>query len=113
MCEVDLLQSKRNTNTSTLIRTFADNTLRCNDQTDFKIESLYSGEKFTIKKLVVKNFVDDENTLPHRVDTSHLKHFAGVEIPILPDRRNIDILVGQSHKMLLTVLEERESLDDD
>ena len=58
-------------------------------------------------------FVDDENTLPHRVDTSNLKHFTGVKIPTLPNCKNVDILIGQSDKSLLMVLEEREGLDAD
>ena len=112
LCEE--LDLKRNVNSSTLIRTLAEDTLRCNKHSDFKLESLSSGERFEIKNaLVVKNFVDDENTLPHRVDISRLQHFAGVKIPTLPDRKSIDILVGQSDKVLLTVLAEREGLDPD
>ena len=112
LCEE--LDLKRNVNSSTLIRTLAEDTLRCNKHSDFKLESLSSGERFEIKNaLVVKNFVDDENTLPHRVDISRLQHFAGVKIPTLPDRKSVDILVGQSDKVLLTVLAEREGLDPD
>ena len=40
-------------------------------------------------------------------------HFNGVKIPTLPHRKNIDILIGQSDKALLTVLEEHESLNFD
>ena len=40
-------------------------------------------------------------------------HFNGVKIPTLPHRKNIDIFIGQSDKALLTVLEERESLNFD
>ena len=108
------LELKRNVDSSTLIRTLAEDTLLCNKQSDFKLESLLSGERFEIKNaLVVKNFVNDENTLPHRVDTSRLKYFAGVKIPTLPGRKSIDILVGQSDKILLTVFAEREGFDPD
>ena len=96
------------------VRTLAEDTVRCNGCTNFDLQSLKSGEKFTIKNaLVVLKFVDDENTLPHRVDTSNLKHFTGVKIPTLPNRKNVDILIGQSDKSLLMVVEEREGLDAD
>ena len=36
-----------------------------------------------------------------------------LKIPTLPYRKSIDILVGQSDKILLTVLAEREGLDPD
>ena len=55
-------------------------------------------------------FVDDECVLPHSVDTSGLEHFYGVNIPTLPYKRCIDILIGQTDKFLLTVLEEREEI---
>ena len=45
-----------------------------------------------------------------RVDTSGLKHFDGVNIPTLPYKRCIDILIGQTDKFLLMVLEEREGI---
>ena len=56
-------------------------------------------------------FLDDENTLPHAVDTSTLEHFEGVHIPVVPYRRRVDVLIGQCEKTLLSVLEERESID--
>ena len=37
----------------------------------------------------------------------------GVETPIIPQRKSIDILIGQTDKCLLTVLKERESLNHD
>ena len=55
-------------------------------------------------------FVDDECVFPHSVDTSGLEHFDGVNIPTLPYKRCIDILIGQTDKFLLTVLEEREGI---
>ena len=42
------------------------------------------------------------------MDTSALKHFDGVHIPVAPGRGRIDVLIGLSDKSLLTVLEERE-----
>ena len=55
--------------------------------------------------------MDDAHTLPHAVDTSTLEHFDGVHIPVAHDRRRVDVLIGQSDKSLLTVLEEREDMD--
>ena len=52
--------------------------------------------------------MDDAATLPHAVDTSGLLHFHEVDIPEAPDRERVDVLIGQSDKSLLTVLEERE-----
>ena len=102
------------TNNLNTVRTLAKDTLRCNGCTNFDLQSLDSGDKFTIANaLVVLKFVDDENTLPHRLDTSNLKHFNGDKIPILPNRKNVDILIGQSNKPLLMVLEETEGLDAD
>ena len=42
------------------------------------------------------------------MDITTLEHFDGVEIPVAPSRECVDILIGQSDKALLTVLEERE-----
>ena len=76
------------------------------------MESLYSGEQFHINGAVIApQFSDDENTPPHAVDTSTLEHFKWVHIPVVPDRRRVDVLIGQGDKTLLTVLEERESID--
>ena len=55
--------------------------------------------------------MDDKATLPHAVGTSSLRHFDGIEITLAPDRDRIDVLIGQSDKALLTVLEEREGVD--
>ena len=60
---------------------------------------------------MVLQFNDDKHTLPHGVDTSTLEHFDGVEIAVVPDRERVDVLIGQSDKALLTVLEEREGAD--
>ena len=39
---------------------------------------------------------------------AYLKHLLGVNIPTIPDRNKIDILIGQSCEELLVVLDERE-----
>ena len=57
---------------------------------------------------MVPAFSDDKSTLPHAVDTSKLKHFHGVEFPFIPERKCVDILIGQSDKELITVLKELE-----
>jgi len=58
---------------------------------------------------VVPKFNDDENVLPHAVDTTGLKHFREVDISIMPERKRMDVLIGQADNQLLTVLHERES----
>ena len=50
-------------------------------------------------------------TLPHAVDTTTLKHFQGVHIPVAPGRAHVDVLIGQADKSLLAVLEDREGAD--
>ena len=42
------------------------------------------------------------------MDTSKLKHFHGVEISVIPERKCVDILIGQSDKALITVVKELE-----
>ena len=51
--------------------------------------------------------------LSHVVDTSGLIHFRGVKIPVIPNRKGVDILIGQSDKLLLTVLKEQEGQKPD
>ena len=73
------------------------------------MQSLDNGDKFAIfGALVVPYFSDDQNILPHGVAVTTLKHFEGVEIPVITNRKRVDILIGQSDKALLTVLEKRE-----
>ena len=43
------------------------------------------------------------------MDTSKLKHFHGVEIPVVPERKCVNILIGQSDKALITVSKELEN----
>ena len=74
--------------------------------------SRYSGKQLNINDApVVPQFSDDENTLPHAVNVSGLVCFEGVYIPAVPERRRDDILIGQCDEALLTVLDERESMD--
>ena len=81
------------------LRTLANERVSSGGRTNFKLESLYSGEQFHINgAVVVSQFLDDENTLPHAVDTSTLEHFEGVHIPVVPDRRRVDVLIGQCDK---------------
>ena len=98
-----------NSDPNVKIRTLADETVDCEGRTAFKLESLHTGEKFVIENaLVVPQFSDDVSTLPHSVDVTKLKHFQSTHVPVAPDRKRIDVLIGQSDKQLLTVLEERE-----
>ena len=101
-------------NRNVTIRTLAKQSTPSYGVSNFKLESLSTGEQFEIENaLVVPDFIDDINTLPHSVNTTGLDHFYGVEIPTIPHRKTIDILIGQSDKMLLTVLEEREGKKPD
>ena len=91
------------------IRTLADQTASCIGKTDFSLESLVTGDNYEITgALVVPAFSDDKSTLPHAVDTSKLKHFHEVEIPVIPERKRVDILIEQSDKPLIAVLKELE-----
>ena len=93
------------------IRTLANEFTPCRGVVNFEFESLTTGERFDVENaLVVPEFVDDECVLPHSVDTSGLEHFDGVNIPTLPYKRCIDILIDQTDKFLLTVLEDREGI---
>ena len=98
-----------NSDPNVKIRTLSDETVDCKGRTAFKLESLHTGEKFVIENaLVVPQFSDDDSTLPHSVDVTELKHFQGMHVPVAPNCNRIDVLIGQSDKLLLTVLEERE-----
>ena len=90
---------------SVMIRTLADGTVPIGGRTDFVIESLY--EDFDIEgALVVPQFSNDEGTLPHAVDITTLEHFNGEQIEVVPERKRIEILIGQSDKTLLAILDE-------
>ena len=76
-----------------------------------KLQSQTTNEVFEIKNaLVVSNFLDDEGALPHLVNVRILNHFKGVKIPVISYRKSSDILIGQTDKLMLTVLKEREGL---
>ena len=94
------------------ICTLAEQTMRSGGITNFEIESLFNKEIFAVQNaLVVPNFIDDENVLHHAVNTQKFKHFKGIKIPTILQRQRIDILIGQTNKELLTVLEERERVN--
>ena len=57
------------------------------------------------------DFLLDEGCLPHVVKVSHLNRFQGVDVSTLPQRDKIYILIGQTNKELLAVLEEQEGLN--
>ena len=57
--------------------------------------------------------MDDEGTFPHSVIVRNLNHFKGVEIPVISHLKSIDILIGQTNKLLLTGLAEGEGLVQD
>ena len=106
------LRLKRNVNASTAIRTLGDFTTKCNWHSDFDLTSLSDGKTYGIKgALNVSNFEYYENTLPHCIYTSKLSHFRGVQIPVISYRKSVDLLIGQSDKFLLTVLEERKGFN--
>ena len=92
------LRLETNSDWNVKIRILADETMDCKGCSAFTLESLHTGEKFVIKDaLVVPLFSDDVRTLLHSVDFSTLEHF-----------NCIDILIGQSDKQLLIILEECE-----
>ena len=91
-----------------------DETVDCKGRTAFKLESLHTGEKFVIKDaLVVPQFSNDARTPLHSVDNSALEHFKSTHVPVAPDPKRIDVLIGQSNKQLFTVLQEREGVSSE
>ena len=96
------------------IRTLAEQTTSSGGMTSFTIQSLTTNETYAIQDaLVVPGFTEEENVLPHSINVGKLDHFKGIKIPTISNRKTIDILIGQTDKLLLTVLEERESLNSD
>ena len=59
---------------------------------------------------MVPGFTQDQNVLPHSINVNKLED---IEIPTMSSRKTIDILIGQTDKLLLSVLEERESTNSD
>ena len=77
------------------IRTLADQRVSSKGRTNCELESLFNGERFFVTDtLILPQFFDDENTLPHAVDISEFEHFEGVEIPMAPGRDRVDVLIG-------------------
>ena len=94
---------------SVVIRTLADQTTKSGGFTHFDLQSLADDRVYHVHDaLIVPNFTEESACLPHAVKVAHLKHFLDVNIPTIPDRNKIDILIGQSDKELLVVLDERE-----
>ena len=109
--ELDLAVDKKRNIT---IRNLAQKTTSSGGLTEIALWSLSTDETFQIKNaLVVPEFADNEATLPHAVNVEKLEHFLVVTIPVIGQRKSIDILIGQTDKSLLTVLEERESKHPD
>ena len=105
----DELGLKTASDTSVTLRTLADQKVFCRGRINFKLESLYSDEQFTINDaLVVPRFLDDVSTLSHAVDSSTLGHFNRVHISVATERKRMNVLIGQSDNSFLTVLEERK-----
>ena len=48
------------------------------------------------------------NMLPHAVNINEFEYFEGVEFTVASGRDRVDLLIGQSNKSLLTVLEKRQ-----
>ena len=94
---------------SVVIRTLADKTTKRGGFTHFNLQSLADDRVYHVHDaLIVPDFAEESACLPHAVKEAHLKHFLGVNTPTIPDRNKIDILLGQSDKELLVVLDERE-----
>ena len=94
---------------SVVIRTLADQTTNSGGFTHFDLQSLADDRVYHVHDaLIVPDFAEESDCIPHAVKVAHLKHFLGVNIPTIPDRNKIDILIGQSDKQLLVVLDERE-----
>ena len=91
------------------IRTLGDQTAICLGRTNCTLESLNNDDIFRIEgSLCVSCFSDEESALPHAVDTSRLKDFNEIKIPVIPNRKRVGILIGQCDKSLMTVLSDRE-----
>ena len=91
------------------IRTLGEETMPASGVVQFNLEPLTTKEIFTVNDaVVVPGFMDDERVLPHKINTANLEHFKEVKIPTIPEVNSVDILIGQPHKFLLTVLEERK-----
>ena len=62
-------------------RTLGNEKVTNGGRTNFKLESLYSWEKYQISNAyVLPEVFDEKGTLPHAVDITTLEHLDGVEI---------------------------------
>ena len=69
----DELNLETKTDSTATLRTLSDQTAVTEGSTDFELESLSTGEKFPLENaFVMPYFNDDENVLPHAVDTAGL-----------------------------------------
>ena len=92
-----------------VIRTLADQTTKSGGFTHFDLQSLVDDRVYHVHDAqIVPDFAEESACLPHAVKVAHFKHFLGVNIPTILDRNKTDILIGQSDKELLVVLDERE-----
>ena len=89
-----------------IIRTLASQTTKSDGFTHFDLHSLADNRVYHVHNaLVISDFAEKSICLPHAVKVAHLKYFLGGNIPTIPDRNKIDILIGQSDKELLVVLD--------
>ena len=72
------------------IKTLSDQTAITEGRTDFSLESLSTGEEFSVKNaLVVPNFSDDESVLPQSIDIAGLDKFHNVKILFLDGKASM------------------------
>ena len=96
-------------NCSITIRILGDQPSICTGKINFTLQSVINNDQFEIENaLVVPQFSDNESTLPHAVNTSVFSHFKGVKIKVLSHCKSVDILIGKSDRLLLTVLKEQD-----
>ena len=96
-------------NSTVTLRTLAHKKVACGGRTNFKLELPYIGNEFVIEDaLAVPKSSDGVDTLSHEVDANALEHLDGVHILVAPGRGRIDVLIGKSAELLLTLLQECE-----
>ena len=96
------------------IRTLADQSARCFGRTNFTLKSLANGEVYDILMLWwCLDFPKMNPLCLMLVDISGLIHFCEVKLPVIPICKGVDILIGQSNKLLLIVLKEQEGQKPD
>ena len=95
------------------IRTLAQQTTSSCGLTEFTLQLLSTDEIFQIKNACCAKVCWRWRHSSSSCERRKLEHFQGVTIPIIAQRKSIDILIGQTDKSLLTVLEEWESKHPD